>query len=118
MIKGLTFALGFGLFTAMALATPPPARADGQASVPTKAAPITGTIKSIDGVKVEVTVEGEKPAWVKKGAGVKLPDIKGGVGKIVGVSATTIIFNTRKAAELKVGARVNLEKGPPAPAGC
>lgn len=117
MIKRLTFALGLGLFAAMALAAPPRPAADEKAA-PAKAAPITGTIKSITGVKVEMTVEGEKPAWVKKGAGIKLPDFKGAVGKIVDVTATTVVFNTKKASELKVGAKVNLEKGPPAPAGC
>jgi hypothetical protein len=117
MIKRLTFALGLGLFAAMALASPPPPAADEKAA-PAKVAPITGTIKSIDGIKVEITVEGEKPAWVKKGAGIKLPDFKGAVGKIVDVTATTVVFNTKKAPELKVGGKVVVEKGPPAPAGC
>jgi hypothetical protein len=117
MIKRLTFALGLGLFAAMALAAPPPPKADEKAA-PAKAAPITGTVKSISGMKVEITTEGEKPAWVKKGAGIKLPDMQGAVGKIVDVTATSIVFNTKKASELKVGAKVNLEKGPPAPAGC
>ena len=117
MIKRMTFALGLGLLAALTLAAPPPPAADEKAAVPSKAA-LTGTIKSITGVKVEMTVEGEKPAWVKKGAGIKLPDIKGGVGKIVDVTATSVVFNTKKASELKVGAKVNLEKGPPAPAGC
>lgn len=118
MIKRLTFALGLGLFTAMALASPPPPATDGKTAAPAKAVPITGTIKSINGIRVEMAVEGEKPAWVKKGAGIKLPDLKGGVGKIVDVTATSVVFNTKKASELKVGAKVNLEKGPPAPAGC
>lgn len=118
MIKRLTFALGLGLFAAMTLAAPPLPRADEKAAPAAKAAPITGTIKSITGVKVEITVEGEKPSWVKKGAGIKLPDIKGGLGKIVDVTATTVVFNTKKASELKVGGKVVVEKGPPAPAGC
>lgn len=117
MIKRLTFALGLGLVAAMALASPPPLAADEKAA-PAKVGPITGTIKAIDGIKVEMTLDGEKPVWVKKGVGIKLPDLKGGVGKIVDVTATSVVFNTKKASELKVGAKVNLEKGPPAPAGC
>jgi len=115
MIKRLTFALGLGLFAAMALASPPPPAPDEK---PAKAAPVTGTIKSISGIKVEISVEGEKAVWVKKGAGIKLPDLNGVVGKIVDVTATSIVFNTKKAGELKVGGKVHLEKGPPAPAGC
>lgn len=117
MIKRFTYALGLGLFAAMALAAPPAPEADEKAAAPAKAAPISGTIKSITGVKVEIAVEGEKPSWVKKGAGIKLPEVKG-VGKIVDVTATTVVFNTKKASELKVGAKVVVEKGPPAPAGC
>ena len=75
-------------------------------------------VMSINGVKVEVEVTGEKPAWVKKGGGIKLAEVKGGVGKIVDVSATTVVFNSKKASELKVGDKVTLEKGPAAPAGC
>jgi hypothetical protein len=102
----------------MTLAAPPPDSTDEKTAAPAKASPITGAIKSINGIRVEIAVEGEKPSWVKKGAGIKLPDIKGGVGKIVDVTATTVVFNTKKAAELKVGGKVTLEKGPPAPAGC
>jgi|CXWL01.1.fsa_nt_gi hypothetical protein len=118
MIKRVTFALGLGLFAAMVLAAPPLPQADEKSAAVAKAGPMTGTIKSISGIKVEIAVEGEKPAWVKKGAGIKLSEIKGGVGKIVDVTATSVTFNTKKASELKVGAKVNLQKGPPAPAGC
>jgi hypothetical protein len=117
MIKRVTFALGLGLVAAMALGATPQPTADEKAAAPAKATAITGTIQSINGIKVEIAVEGEKPAWVKKGAGIKMTDIKG-VGKIVDVSATTIAFNTKKASELKVGDKVTLEKGPAAPAGC
>lgn len=118
MIKRVTFALGLGLFAAMALSAPPLPRADEKSAAPAKAGVMTGTIKSINGIKVEIAVDGEKPAWVKKGAGIKLPEVKGGVGKIVEVTGASVTFNTKKASELKVGARVNLEKGPAAPAGC
>jgi len=119
MMKSSTFALALGLCAAVALAAAPQSATDtAQKTAVVKAPPIVGTITSIKGVRVEVEVQGEKPAWVKKGAGLKLPDIKGGVGKIVDISNTGIVFNSKKASELKVGAKVTLEKGPPAPAGC
>ena len=120
MIKRLTFALGLGLCAALALAASPQSTtdADQKKAATAKATPVTGTITAIKGVRVEITVEGEKPSWVKKGAGIKLPEIKGGLGKIVDISATGIVFNTKKASELKVGGKVTIEKGPPAPAGC
>jgi len=120
MIKRLTLALGLGLCAAIALVASAPAQtaADEKKIAPAKATPIVGTITSIKGVRVEIEVSGEKPSWVKKGAGIKLPDIKGAVGKIVEVSATGIAFNSKKASELKVGGKVTVEKGPPAPAGC
>jgi len=118
MIKRVTFALGLGLVAALALAATPQTTPEEKSAAPAKATAITGTIQSINGVKVEIAVEGEKPAWVKKGAGIKLTDIKGGVGKIVDISATTLAFNTKKASELKVGDKVTLQKGPAAPAGC
>jgi hypothetical protein len=78
-------------------------------------ATLKGKVASIEGVKVQITVDGEKPAWVKKGAGVK---VKGGQGKVIDVAATTVTINTRKAPEMKVGEELTLEKGPAAPAGC
>ena len=120
MITRLTLALGLGLCAAFALAPKAPASTadDEKKTAPAKATPLTGTITSIKGVRVEIEVSGEKPSWVKKGAGIKLPDIKGAVGKIVEVSASGSAFNSKKASELKVGGKVTLEKGPPAPAGC
>jgi hypothetical protein len=79
---------------------------------------LVGTILSIEGIRVEIAVEGEKPAWVKKGAGIKLADVKGGLGKIVDVSAASVTFNTKKASELKVGEKVTVAKGKVVPAGC
>ena len=70
---------------------------------------------SIDGNKVQVTLVGEKADWVKKGAGVKIGEIK---GKITEITDTTLTFTTKKASELKVDAEVTLEKGPAAMTGC
>jgi hypothetical protein len=80
-----------------------------------KAEPLNGTIAAITGTKVEVTIEGAKPDWVKKGAGVKF---EGGVGKVLEVTATAITINTKKASTLKVGDKLSLEKGQVVPAGC
>lgn len=81
------------------------------------AAPATvmGKVASVDGNKVQVTVSVEKADWVKKGAGVKVGEVK---GRIVDVADTTITFTSKSAAELKVGQQVSLEKGPAALSGC
>lgn len=76
---------------------------------------LSGTIAAIDGKAVEVTVEGEKPTWVKKGSGIKF---EGGVGKLLEVSATSVRFSSAKASSLKVGDKIELKKGAGVPAGC
>ena len=87
------------------------------AAVVSFAAPATvkGKIASIDGNKVQVTLVGEKADWVKKGAGVKIGEIK---GRITEITDTTLTFTSKKASELKVDAEVTLEKGPAAMVGC
>jgi hypothetical protein len=79
------------------------------------AATVKGKVASIDGNKVQVTLTGEKADWVKKGAGVKIGEIK---GRITDITATTLTFTTKKASELKVGEEVTLAKGPAAMTGC
>ena len=120
MMNRRVVAFGLGLCAATALASFAPAfpGLDEKKTVSAKATPITGTITSIKGVRVEVDVPGEKPSWVKKGAGIKLPDIKGAVGKIVDVTQGGIAFNSKKASALKVCDKVTFDNGPPAPAGC
>ena len=120
MFNRLTLALTFGLCAVLTQAAPPQSTTDATEKKATtaKAPPISGTILSIKGVRVEIEVTDEKPTWVKKGSGIKLADIKGGLGKIVDISATTVVFNTKKASELKVGDKVTLEKGTVVPAGC
>jgi len=71
------------------------------------AAPVKGTIASIDGTKVQITLVGERADWVKKGSGVKF---KGGNGKITEVTATTMTITTKKASDLKVGETLTLDK--------
>jgi hypothetical protein len=117
MLKRLTFALVFGLLAAcwMLATAPQSAAQDPEKTAQVKAPSLNGTVVSIKGVRVEVTVEGEKPAWVKKGSGIK---VKGGLGKIVDVSADTVAFNTKKAPMLKVGEKLVVDKGTVVPAGC
>jgi hypothetical protein len=73
----------------------------------------TGKVTSIDGTKVTIALDGERPDFIKKNGMVKF---KVGPGKIVEVSAPdatpfTIVVNTKKAADMKVGDVVTLEKG-------
>lgn len=118
MIKRFALTLALGLSSALALAALPQAGADAAKAATLKTSSMTGTITAIKGIRVDVEVAGEKPAWVKKGAALKLPDIKGGLGKVIDVTPTGIAFNTKKASELKVGGKVTLEKGTAVPSGC
>jgi hypothetical protein len=77
------------------------------AAVAVFAAPIAGKVAAIDGKKVQITLTGEKEAWVKKNAAVK---IKGGPGTITEVVGTKVTISTSKASELKVGDEVTFEK--------
>ncbi len=85
------------------------------ASLALAAEPLKGTVTSIDGKKVEMTVTGEKPAWFKKGASVRWT---GGIGRIVEVSGDTITVSSNSASKLKVGDELELKKGPAALQGC
>jgi hypothetical protein len=118
MIRKLTLALAVAAVgAAFTLAAPSPTDTNPpqEKAAPAKATPLGGTVVSIEGRRVEIAVEGEKPTWVKKGAGIK---VAGGLGKIVEVSATKVAFNTRKASTLKVGDKLSVEKGSVVPAGC
>jgi len=72
-----------------------------------------GKITAIDGARVTIDLEGDRPDWIKKNGPVKF---KVGPGKILQVSAAdatpfTIVVSTKKAGEMKVGEVVTLEKG-------
>jgi translation initiation factor 2B subunit (eIF-2B alpha/beta/delta family) len=74
---------------------------------------VTGKITAIEGTKVTIAIEGERADWVKKNGFVKF---KVGPGKIVEIAAPgatpfTIVVNTKKAADMKVGDSVTFEKG-------
>jgi hypothetical protein len=118
MLKQLTMSLALGAFVAALVSASPPQAANEPApekAAPAKALPLNGTVVAVKGTRVEITVEGEKPSWVKKGSGIK---VKGGLGKIVEVAATTVAFNTKKASTIKVGEKLTVEKGTVVPAGC
>ena len=74
---------------------------------------VTGKVTTVDGTRVTIALEGERPDWIKKNGPVKF---KVGPGKIVELSASdatpfTIVVTTKKAAEMKVGETVTFEKG-------
>ena len=77
---------------------------------PAATATATAKVTSIDGKKVQVTVTGEAPAWVKKGSGIKIKGFGG--GKILEVSGTTVTLQTPRAKDLKVDQEITFEKGP------
>lgn len=80
------------------------------------AAGLSAKVAAVDGDKVSLTLEGEKADWIKKGAAVVL---KSGVkGKIVEVTDGKVVVTTGKAAELKAGDALSLEKGKAALQGC
>lgn len=81
----------------------------------TAAAPKTfnGTITKIDGTKISITLEGERPDWLKKNAFVKF---KIGTGKVVEAAAAdaapfTFVVNFKKASEMKVDEAITFQKG-------
>jgi hypothetical protein len=74
---------------------------------------VSGKVTAIDGTKITIAIDGERADWIKKNGFVKF---KVGPGKIVDVSAAdvtplTIVVNTKKASEFKVGDAVTFEKG-------
>jgi hypothetical protein len=73
----------------------------------------TGKITAIEGTKITIVLDGDRPDFIKKNGFVKF---KVGPGKIVEVSAPdatpfTIVVNTKKASEMKVGDTITFEKG-------
>jgi hypothetical protein len=74
---------------------------------------VTGKVTSVEGTKITIVIDGASADWVKKNGFVKF---KVGPGKILEVSAadikpTTIVVNSKKASEMKVGDSVTFEKG-------
>jgi hypothetical protein len=87
----------------------------GLVSMPAQGAAktVTGKITAIDGTKVTIAIEGDRPDFIRKNGTLKF---KVGPGKILELSAAdakpfTIVVNIKKAADLKVGDEVTFEKG-------
>lgn len=80
--------------------------ATAQAAPP---AQLTCKVVAVEDGKVKVALEGEKPAWAKANAPVKLP---GGTGKILELGADGAgTIKTKAASKLKVGDVVKFDKG-------
>jgi hypothetical protein len=84
------------------------------ASAATQAA-TTAKIVAIDGNKVQMVLETEKPAWLKKGAVVKVSNAAGEVvektGKVIEATDTGFTFTTDEASSLKAGDTLSFQKG-------
>lgn len=79
----------------------------------------TGKVTAIEGTTVTISIEGERPDFVKKNGFLKF---KVATGKIVELSAPeakpiTVAVKFKKAVEMKVGDEVTFQKGL-AVAGC
>jgi hypothetical protein len=82
---------------------------------------LTGKVASIEGNVAIITVDGELPAWAKKGGYLRATTADGKLllrgAKITAVDGTTITVTTTKAKEMTVGDTYTLGKGK-ASAGC
>lgn len=78
-------------------------------------APTMGKVIAVDGTKIQMTVAGEKPVWLRKGAVVKLTTEAGKViesaGKVSELTGQSITVTLKEAAEIKTGANLSLQKG-------
>jgi len=73
------------------------------------AAPLTAKIASVDTKSIVVTLDAEKaPAWVKKGAAIKIKGL--GAAKITEVTGKSVTISTTKASEAKVGDSLSFDK--------
>jgi len=74
----------------------------------------TGKIAAIDGNKVQITLDAEKPAWVRKGAVVKVANEAGPVDNAAKVSELSdggCTITVKDASAVKAGDSVTLQKG-------
>jgi hypothetical protein len=73
------------------------------------AAPMTAKVASVDGKTLVVTLDAEKaPAWVKKGAAIKIKPL--GAGKVTEVSGKSVTISLSKAGEAKAGDAISFDK--------
>lgn len=85
----------------------------GSALAQSQAKTVTGKITAIEGNRITIAIEGERPSWIRKNGGVKF---KVGPGKIVELAASdaspfTITVTSKKASALAVDEVVTFEKG-------
>jgi len=75
----------------------------------------TGKVLAIEANKIQVVLDVENPAWLKKGAVVKVTNEAGEVvvaaGKVVEVSAKGFTFSTKEAVDLPKDAKLTFQKG-------
>lgn len=75
----------------------------------------TGKILAIEGSKVQITVDGTMPDWIKKGTVIKLADEAGKVVeqavKVTEISATGLTYNAKNASAAAAGKKVTVQKG-------
>jgi hypothetical protein len=98
-IIAIVVALGFGLASAFA----------AQAANP------TGKVVAVDGTKIQIVVQGDMAAWMKKGAVVKVSSEAGKVlenaAKVTEAAEKTLTVTTKEATAVKVGDTISLQKG-------
>jgi len=100
MLKQMTFMV-FALFLVGATA----ARAEG--------GKVTGKVVAVEEGKLQIAIEGDRPAWIKVNAPVKFADGNGKVLTVSGadVKPVVIMVKTKLASKLKVDESVTFEKG-------
>lgn len=79
------------------------------------AANVSGKVVAVEGNKVQVTVVGEKPDWIKKGAVIKLTDEAGKIVeqavKVLELSATGFTYTAKTADAAAAGKTLTVQKG-------
>ncbi len=83
------------------------------AAIAAPAPQYSGKVVAVEEGTVKIAIQGEKPDWVRKNAGVKFAN---GVGKVIEVSAadaTPVVMTvkTKLASTMKVDDVVTFEKG-------
>jgi hypothetical protein len=98
-IIAIAVALSLGLATAFA----------AQAATP------TGKVVAVEGNKIQIVVQGEVTAWMKKGGVVKVSNEAGKIvesaAKVTEAAEKTLTLTTREDATVKVGDTISLQKG-------
>ena len=83
-------------------------------SIVAYAAGVDGKVTKCEGNNVTLSVA-EAPAWLKKGAPVKL---KGTSGTVTELSGTSVVVKSSKPAACKAGDEINIVKGVKESQGC